>query len=169
MRIRPVEPTDVAAMHAIYVPVVEQTTISFELEPPSLETFGARIARYADGWACLVAEFEGGVVGYAYGSSHRERAAYAWSTETSVYVRLDARRSGVGKALYQALLAALAERGYCHAYAGVTLPNEASVGLHRSVGFRDIGTFPSVGYKFGAWHDVGWFHRPLREGPPPQA
>lgn len=150
MRIRPVDPAGVPTMYAIYVPVVERTAISFELTPPSLEAFGARIGLYADGWACLVAEHEGGAVGYACGSSHRQRSAYAWSTETSVYVHADARRSGVGKTLYPALFAALAERGYCHAYGGITLPNEASVALHRSVGFRDVGTFPSVGYEFGA-------------------
>lgn len=156
-------------MLAIYRPIVEHTAISFELVPPSLDEFEARVRKYIDGWACLVAEHYGAIVGYAYGASHRERAAYAWSTETSAYVRPDARRRGVGTRLYQSLFTALAERGYCNAYAGITLPNEASVALHRSVGFRDIGLFPSVGWKFGAWHDVGWFHRNLRAGPAPRA
>ena len=169
MLVRPAEPTDAAAMLAIYRPIVEQTVISFELVAPSLDEFAARVRKYLDGWACLVAEHDGDLVGYAYGASHRERAAYGWSTETSAYVHPDARRMGVGTRLYQDLFAALAERGYCNAYAGITLPNEASVALHRSVGFRDIGRFPTIGWKFGAWHDVGWFHRNLRAGPPPGA
>lgn len=169
MHVRPATSADAAAMLAIYRPVVEHTTISFELVPPSLDAFEARVRKYAAQWACLVAEHEGAIVGYAYGALHRERAAYAWSTETSAYVHPDARRMGVGTRLYESLCTALAERGYCNAYAGITLPNEASVALHRSVGFRDIGRFPSVGWKFGAWHDVGWFHRNLRTGPPPGA
>jgi phosphinothricin acetyltransferase len=71
----------------------------------------------------------------------------------------------VGKQLYQALLARLAERGYCNAYAGIALPNGASVALHRAVGFQEIGRFPAVGRKFNQWHDMGWYHRPLRAQP----
>ncbi len=166
LRVRAATVADVPAMLAIYVPIVKHTVISFELEPPSPTEFGRRLAKYSSDWAWLVGEVDGTVVGYAYGSPHRERAAYRWSTETSAYVAESTRRKGIGTALYRALLPQLASRGYCNAYAGIALPNPASVALHESVGFRPIGIFPSVGRKFGKWHDVGWFHCPLPAGPP---
>ena len=166
MLIRPANLADAPAMLAIYLPVVKETAISFELEAPTLQEFEARVAKCARGWAWLVAEQGGRILGYAYGSAHRERAAYQWSTETSAYVHPHARGTGVGKALYQALIPELAAKGYCNAYAGISLPNAASVALHQSVGFCAIGQFPSVGRKFGRWHDVGWFHRRLRADPP---
>jgi len=164
--IRPALSTDSEALRAIYAPYVEHTSVSFEAEVPSAPEFAARLARYAQGWACLVAESGGEVAGYAYGSPHRERAAYRWSVETSVYIAPQAHRQGIGRALYAALLPMLRDRGYANAYAGVALPNDASVGLHRALGFNDIGCFPRVGWKHGAWHDVAWFHRALRDGPP---
>jgi L-amino acid N-acyltransferase YncA len=164
--LRPANVADVPAMLAIYEPIVQHTAISFELEPPSPAEFEQRLAKYSADWAWIVGEIDGAVVGYAYGSPHRERAAYRWSTETSAYVAEAARRNGVGAALYRALLPRLAARGYCNAYAGIALPNPASVALHQSVGFRPIGVFPSVGRKFGQWHDVGWFHCPLHAAPP---
>lgn len=166
MVIRPATVADASSMLAIYAPIVRETATSFELDPPDLADFEARVSKCSAGWAWLVAELNGEVLGYAYGSPHRERAAYRWSTETSAYVVLGARKQGVGVQLYQALLAVLGERGYCNAYAGVTLPNAASVALHRSVGFSPIGTFPAVGRKFDKWHDVAWFYRRLRHLPP---
>ena len=124
------------------------------------------MARALAGWAWLVAEDAGQVAGYAYATPHRSRGAYRWSVETSVYVAAAARGQGVGTQLYTALLPVLAEKGYCNAYAGITLPNDASVALHRRVGFQAIGVFRSVGRKFGAWHDVSWWHLPLRAEPP---
>ena len=153
-------------MLAIYAPVVETTAISFEEVPPSLDEFAARLRKYIEGWRAFVAEEEGHVVGYAYGSSHRERAAYRWSVETTVYVKHMCHRAGIGRALYRDLLPALAQAGFCNAYAGVALPNAASLALHRAVGFKDIGTFPRVGFKQGSWRDVAWLHRSLREQPP---
>lgn len=166
VEVRPVREADIPAMLEIYRPYVQGTAISFEEAPPPLEEFSARIRKYAAGWACFVAESEGRVVGYAYGSTHRERAAYRWSVETTVYVAADAHRRGIGRALYGALLPALADAGFCNAYAGVALPNEGSVGLHRAAGFQPIGTFPRVGHKLGQWRDVAWFHLPLRAEPP---
>jgi L-amino acid N-acyltransferase YncA len=166
VHIRAATLADASAMLAIYAPVVELTAISFELAPPSLAEFEQRIEKYAADWGWLVCELDGQLAGYAYGSPHRERAAYRWSTETSAYVAPAARRRGVGASLYRSLLPALAAKGYCNAYAGIALPNPASVALHESVGFRPIGVFPAVGRKFDRWHDVGWFHYALREAPP---
>jgi L-amino acid N-acyltransferase YncA len=163
--IRSARESDAPAMRAIYAPYVRDTCISFEEEVPSIEQYATRVKKYIAGWACLVAEREGYVIGYAYGSTHRERAAYRWSVETTIYVASDAQRGGIGRGLYEALLPKLAEKGFCNAYAGVALPNKASVAVHEAVGFKSIGVFPRVGYKFGEWRDVAWFHLPLRERP----
>lgn len=153
-------------MLEIYRPYVELNAVSFELEAPSLDAFIARVAKALAGWQWLVAERDGAVLGYAYGSMHRDRPAYRWSVEVSAYVGAEHHHQGVGRALYLELFQDLATRGYCNAYAGVTLPNAASVGLHQSVGFVPIGVFKSVGHKFGKWHDVAWFQRSLRNSPP---
>jgi L-amino acid N-acyltransferase YncA len=164
--IRPLRESDAPAMLAIYTPYVESSVISSEQETPSLDEYAARVRKYVAGWAGVVAEVDGSVIGFAYGSAHRERAAYRWSVETTVYVAKDAQGKGVGRELYGELLPRLEHAGFCNAYAGVALPNPASVALHRAVGFQDIGTFPRVGYKFGQWRDVAWFHLALREEPP---
>lgn len=164
--IRPATEADAPALLAIYAPLVERTAVSFELQPPSTEQFAARIAKVIAGWAWLVAEVEGRCAGYAYGSVHRDRPAYRWSTEVSAYVSEDYRRRGIGRALYAELFEALKHRGYCNAFAGIALPNDASVALHRGVGFEPIGVFRRIGWKFGAWHDVAWFQRTLLEVPP---
>ncbi len=165
--IRSATGADAAAMLAIYRPYVENTAISFETEPPGVEEFRVRVDRSLAGWAWLIAEMEGECVGYAYATAYRSRPAYRWSTETSAYVREDCHRRGVARALYTALFDRLAQSGYCNAFAAITLPNEASVAFHERLGFSAIGVFRRVGWKFGAWHDVGWFQRSLRQGPPP--
>ena len=165
MIIRAASPEDAPALLAIYAPYVETTAVSFEAEPPSVAEFARRIEAALADWAWLVAERDGRCIGYAYGSLHRERAAYRWSTEVSAYVRPDCHRQGIGAALYLELLDQLAHQGYCTALAGVTLPNQASVALHRRVGFEPIGVFRNVGWKFERWHDVRWFQRRLRERP----
>jgi phosphinothricin acetyltransferase len=157
---------DAPALLAIYRPFVEQTAVSFETVAPSLDDFAARLAKALSGWQWLVAERDGRCIGYSYGSSHRERAAYRWSAEVSAYVHPDHQRRGIGRTLYLKLFDDLADKGYCNAYAGITLPNDASVALHRGVGFEPIGVFKAVGRKFGRWHDVGWFQRALRAAPP---
>ena len=163
--IREATEADALAMLDIYRPYVENTAISFEMEVPSRDEYQARVRKYIEGWACVVAETDGQVVGYAYGSSHRERRAYQWSVETTVYVAPACHRSGIGRKLYGALLPKLADAGFCNAYAGTTLPNPASVGLHLAVGFKPVGTFARVGRKFNRWHDVAWLHKVLREEP----
>jgi phosphinothricin acetyltransferase len=165
LHIRDAASADTEALLAIYRPFVVETTVSFELTPPSAAEFEQRIAAAQSKWAWLVAEQGGELIGYAYGSSFRSRAAYQWSVETSAYVHAAHHGRGVGKALYTRLLSVLAEKGYCTAYAGITLPNEPSVRLHKSLGFADVGVFRRAGRKFGGWHDVSWWQRELRGEP----
>ena len=164
--IRRATEADAPELLAIYRPFVESTPVSFETIAPSAEDFATRIAGALSGWQWLVAEYNGQCIGYAYGSSHRERAAYRWSVDVAVYVQPANHRQGVGRSLYQQLLEDLAEKGYCNAFAGVTLPNEASLALHRSFSFETVGVYKSVGRKFGKWHDVMWLQRVLRASPP---
>ena len=166
LTIRPATELDAAAVARIYAPYVEHTAISFEDAPPAAAEMAARIEKCRTRWQWLVAEVDGGVVGYAYGSQHRERAAYRWSVEVSVYLDRDHHRKGIGGALYEALLPDLADKGFCTAFAGMTLPNEASARLHAAMGFVPVGTFRSIGWKFGRWHDVAWYQRTLRDRPP---
>jgi phosphinothricin acetyltransferase len=166
LRIRDAVSADTEALLAIYRPFVLETSVSFELTPPSAAEFGQRIAAAQSQWAWLVAERDGALLGYAYGSAFRSRPAYRWSVETSAYVHAAHRGQGVGRALYERLLRLLADKGYCMAYAGIALPNEASVRLHEALGFRDVGVFRRAGRKFGQWHDVSWWQRELRDLPP---
>jgi L-amino acid N-acyltransferase YncA len=161
--IRPATPDDARAVQAIYAPIVRDTTISFELEPPTVDEIRERITKTLRNLPWLVSTDELDVIdGYVYASRFRDRAAYQWSVEVTAYVREDARGRGVGKRLYEALFVELARLGYFQAVAGIALPNEASIALHEAVGFVHIGTYRHVGYKFGAWCDVGWWQRPLR-------
>jgi len=160
--VRPATEADAASCAEIYAPYVTSTCISFETKPPTSEQFVERIVAAQALHEWLVAERDGAVVGYAYGHAFNERAAYNWSCETSVYVAMDLRRGGVGRALYGALLDHLADRGYRRAFAGITLPNDASLGFHRSFGFEDAGCYRRVGWKQDAWHDVAWMQRDLQ-------
>lgn len=164
--IRDATAEDAASMVAIYGPFVTDTAVSFELEAPSVEEFSQRILAAQSRWAWLVAESGGAAIGYAYASSFRPRAAYQWSVETTAYLAPSCRGQGVGRALYERLLGILAGKGYCTAYAGITLPNEASVRFHQAMGFSAVGVFRRAGWKFGAWHDVSWWQRKLQEEPP---
>ena len=165
--VRPATRADAEACAAIYARYVIETAITFELDPPSSAEMAERIAACAASHAWLVAEQAGGVVGYAYGAPFHPRAAYRWSCEVSVYVEPGRRRAGVGRALYEILLARLAQRGFRMALAGMTLPNAASVGLHRAMGFEPVGVYRRIGYKHGAWHDVAWTQRALGDGADP--
>jgi L-amino acid N-acyltransferase YncA len=164
--VRDATASDAEACCAIYTPYVRDTVISFESEPPTEAEMAARIAAAAATHAWLVLEDDGEVVGYAYGGSFEPRAAYRWACEVSVYMELGRRRTGGGRALYEALLARLAERGFHMAVAGMTLPNDASVALHRAMGFEPVGTWRRIGFKHGAWHDVAWTQRQLAGGTP---
>lgn len=163
IEVRVAGPVDAEAIQAIYAPVVLGTAISFEEVPPSAEEMRTRIESTLETYPYLVAVRNGIVVGYAYASQHRVRAAYRWAVDVTVYIAEDARRNGVGRRLYEALLPMLKSLGYRSVYAGIALPNEGSVSLHERAGFRHIGTFPQVGYKHGAWHDVGYWLLELRE------
>lgn len=161
--IRLANATDAAAVLAIYAPIVRDTAISFELVPPSVDEMLERIETTLTQFPWLVAEHDHDFLGYAYASQHRERAAYQWSVDVSVYVNEAARGKGVARALYSSLLRILAELSYCTAFAGIALPNVASVGFHEAMDFTPVGVYRNVGYKLGKWHDVGWWQRPLRE------
>lgn len=165
LSIRPARIEDAAALLALYRPYIENTAISFETAVPSLADFGARIAKVLGAWQWLLAERDGVVLGYAYASQHRERAAYVYSVDVGIYLAPVAHRQGIGRALYERLFVDLAALGYCNAFAGVALPNAASVGLHESVGFTRVGIYQNTGWKLGRWHDVLWLQRPLRAIP----
>lgn len=164
MRIRLVNPADAPALAAIYDPIVTATIISFEERAPGADGMGERIAAITPRWPWLVAD-DGGVIGYAYASEHRARAGYRWSVDVSAYVAERARGRGVGSALYNALFPLLAGQRFTQAFAGVTLPNAASMGLHKALGFSEIGIYRRVGYKLGAWLDVCWLQRALAPAP----
>lgn len=159
--------TDADAIAAIYAPFVRETVISFELEPPAREEMRRRITDTLASLPWLVIERDEQILAYAYAGPHRTRWAYQWSVDVSVYVDSQAHRRGYGRRLYHALLNILRAQGYYTAYAGITLPNEASVGLHEAMGFRPIGVYHNVGYKMGRWWDVGWWGLPLRAYEPP--
>jgi phosphinothricin acetyltransferase len=159
--IRSAEVRDAPAIQAIYRHFVETTAVSFELEAPDVGEISRRITAAVEGWGWLVAEVDGALAGYAYGTAHRPREAYRYSVEVSAYLDAAYHRRGIARALYEALFPQLVARDYRNAYAGVTLPNDASMGFHQSLGFKFIGVFPEVGRKFDAWHDVAWLHRPL--------
>jgi len=152
---------DAAACAELYAPYVEGGPISFEERAPSAAELAARIERISATHPWLVAERGGGVVGYAYACPHRERPAYRWSVDVSVYVAAAHVGEGIGSALYTALFERLRAQRFRMAYAGITLPNPASVALHESLGFAQVGTMREVGWKLGDWRDVGWFQLEL--------
>lgn len=160
---------DAEACAAIYAPYVTDTAITFESDPPCPAEMAERIATAARTYAWVVLENESRVVGYAYGAPFKSRVAYRWSCEVSVYLERGRRRTGGGRALYDALFARLAERGFRTAVAGMTLPNEASVGLHRAMGFEPVGTYRRIGWKHNTWHDVAWAQRTITTGQDPPA
>jgi L-amino acid N-acyltransferase YncA len=154
--------SDAAAIAAIYRPIVESTAISFEVDPPDEREMRRRIDETTRVYPWLVCDIGGVIAGYAYAAKHNVRAAYQWSVNSSVYVDAASRRAGVGQGLYLSLFAILAAQGHFNAYAGITLPNSASVGLHEHMGFEPVGVYRKVGHKLGAWHDVGWWQLALR-------
>ena len=162
MTIRPAKHTDTPALLDIYAPYVLNSSITFEYTVPTVSEFSERVQLIQAQFPFLVADIDGRVLGYAYASRHRDRMAYQWSVETSVYVHPDGQRQGIARQLYRTLFGLLRRQGYYNAYAGITLPNPNSEAFHRTMGFELIGTFPGVGYKLDAWHDVAWFRLSLQ-------
>jgi phosphinothricin acetyltransferase len=163
--IRPARTDDAAAIAAVYAPYVTDGAVSFELDPPDAAEMARRMAAGGERHPWLVAEEDGRVLGYAYASAFRTRAAYDWAVETTVYIAGDARGRGVGRALYDELLARLTAAGFTQAVAIIALPNDASVRLHETLGFVAIGVNPAVGWKHGRWIDVGVWQRALAANP----
>lgn len=162
--IRPATPADADQIAAIYAPIVRDTAISFETEPPSPTEMAQRITTTLETHPWLTAADGSTVLGYAYASAHRARAAYRWSVDVTVYIAEPARGHGVGRALYGALLPTLKAQGFRSAFAGIALPNAGSVALHEAVGFKPLGVYEQVGFKLGAWRDVGWWQATLSDG-----
>ncbi len=156
MTIRFVKIEDAAEMLAIYAPFIENTATSFETSVPSISEFRNRIASYTQKYPWLVLEIDGKLAGYAYASKHRERHAYQWATEVSVYVHPQFYRRGVAQASYEKLFYILKEMQFSNVYAIIVLPNAGSVALHTALGFEPVGVYKKIGFKHGAWHDVFW-------------
>jgi L-amino acid N-acyltransferase YncA len=164
MVIRDADAADAAACARIYGPFVRNTAVSLEEAAPSVEEMAQRIETVGGVYPWLVAETgSGAVAGFAYGSQHRVRASYRWAADVSVYVDPGMHRRGVGRALYGVLFELLRAQGFHIACAGITLPNPGSVGLHEALGFQLVGVYRRIGYKLGAWRDVGWWQLPLAD------
>jgi L-amino acid N-acyltransferase YncA len=161
IEIRLARAADGEALAAIYRPAVSERATSFEVDPPDALEMSQRVTSLLVTHPWLVCAEDGRTLGYAYASRHRERAAYQWSVEVSAYVHQGAHRRGVATGLYTSLFAVLCLLGYRNAFAGITLPNEASVRFHEAAGFVRIGTYRRIGWKLGAWHDVLWLQRDL--------
>ena len=167
MRIRRATLDDAAAIAAIYGAYVRETTITYEYDPPDETEVRRRLAAIGEFYPWLVAEAEGGrIAGYVHGSRHAERAAYSWSADVAVYLHPDFHRQGLARRMYNILFPLLRAQGVHSLYAGISLPNEASLALHRGMGFEDVGTYRQVGFKFGRWLDATWLGHSFDDPPP---
>jgi L-amino acid N-acyltransferase YncA len=165
MLVRHADPArDAAACVAIYAPYVSESSVSFEEVPPTAEQFAAHIAATSERYPWLVLEDGGAVAGYAYATQHRARAAYRWAVDVGIYVDPRRHRAGAGRMLYESLFELLRRQRLHSACAGITLPNAASIGLHRALGFEHVGTYRSIGWKAGSWRDVSWWQLHLAPG-----
>jgi phosphinothricin acetyltransferase len=154
---------DAAQIAAIYRPYCEENSVSFETEAPGPAEMAARIERTLRRYPWLVdVDDDGKVGGYAYASQHREKAAYRWAVELTIYLRADRKGRGIGSALYRELLGRLRGQGFFKAYAGILVPNPASQAFHEAIGFTLVGIYRGVGFKHGAWRDVGWWQLALQ-------
>ena len=161
--IRLAKPTDSAAMLDIYSPYIENTSLTFETITPSIPDFTQRIENYLQLTPWLVADKDGKVAGFAYASKYRDRTAYQWSIECSIYVHDDFLHTGIGTELYSTLFRILKHQGFTTVYAVINLPNEPSVEFHEKMSFRHFATFEKVGFKLGQWKNVGWWQLQLNE------
>lgn len=161
LHIRMAVPEDAAALLAIYAPYVTDTAITFEYAVPSLEEFTNRLTSILEKYPYLVAEQEGRILGYAYASTFKGRAAYDWSVETSIYIDMEYRGGGIGTALYEALETMLIKQNILNSYACIAYPNPESIRFHETLGYRTIGHFTKCGFKLGTWYDMIWMEKML--------
>lgn len=164
MLIRPAHTADAPAIASIYSHYVRETFITFACEEPSAAHYAAQIDEGK--YPFLVAEEDGAVVGFAYAAAFRQKEAYRWDVELTIYVRPGLERQGIGSRLMRPLLEILRRQGFLMAYSCITLPNERSIGLHKRFGFEELGVFPRTGYKLGRWCDVIWLQLALGEHAP---
>lgn len=163
MIVRLANEADAAGILKIYAPYIENTSLTFETEVPGIDAFAERIRTYLQNWPWLVCEVDGVIAGYAYATRHRERTAYQWSVESSVYIHDDFQRRGIAQALYAALFDILKKQGFNNVYAVINLPNDKSVAFHERCGFKYFTTYEQVGYKLGRWKNVGWWRLILND------
>ena len=169
-KIRLARTNDAEGILAIYAPYISNTSFTFETEVPTEKDFQKRISDYLINWPWLVCEIDGVVAGYAYGAKYRERTAYQWCVESSIYIHDDFQKQNIGKALYGALIEIFKQQGYRNVYAVINLPNDKSVRFHESCGFTYFATYENVGYKLGKWKNVGWWQLVINEfGMEPEA
>jgi phosphinothricin acetyltransferase len=161
--IRSARPGDAGGILDIYAPYIERTSFTFETETPSIEQFSERIRTYLINYPWLIYEDKGMIAGYAYAARHRERTAYQWSVESSIYIHPDYMRSGIGRKLYEGLISLLKIQGFRNVYAVINLPNDKSVAFHERCGFLHFTTYEKVGYKLGKWKNVGWWRLVINE------
>ena len=162
-KIRPALSSDASSILDIYAPYILNTTVSFETEVPAIKDFTQRIMTNQESYPWLVYDSGGVIAGYAYASKHRDRAAYQWSVESSVYVNKGFEQQGIATKLYQTLFQILKYQGCRNLYAGITLPNEKSVNFHQKMGFNKIADYRNIGYKFNGWHTVSWYELQLND------
>jgi len=161
LEIRRATPPDAVAIAAIYGWYVDNSVATFETHAPDCAAMLARITHIMPHYPFVVAERDGQLLGYAYAGRLYERAAYRWTVENTVYVAPEGHRQGVARMLYRTLLDALAQQGFVSAIGKITLPNPASIALHERFGFVRRGVLEQVGFKHGAWHDVGLYQLDL--------
>jgi L-amino acid N-acyltransferase YncA len=154
---------DAVEVLEIYKPYVRDTIISFEYEVPTLDDFLRRIKVVSLEYPWLLCLQDDKIVGYAYASKHRDRTAYQWSVDSAVYLSPAVHRKGIARILYESLFSLLRLQGFFNVYAGISLPNEKSVGFHEAMGFEEIGVYKKTGYKHGSWHNTAWFQLGLTE------
>ncbi|MDQ6902273.1 MAG: N-acetyltransferase family protein [Bacteroidota bacterium] len=153
--------SDAKSILDIYTPYILKTAFTFETEVPQVQNFEQRIITYQENWPWLVNEEEGVIAGYAYATKHRERAAYQWCVESSVYVHEKFQQKGIAKSLYDTLFEILKYQGYRNVYAGITLPNDKSIPFHKKFGFKWLADYENIGYKLERWNTVSWWHLQL--------
>ena len=163
LTIRIAKPNDAKGILEIYAPYISNTSFTFETEIPSVEEFAERIKTYLINWPWLVCEIDGKIAGYTYATKYRERVAYQWGVESSVYIHDDFQREGIARALYTALFDILKQQGFNTVYAVINLPNEKSISLHERLGFHHFATYEKAGYKLGKWKNVGWWQLSIND------